>query len=98
EEFYFRAPKSSCGAAHVGFSGRWPAKREEMSAALPPRGGVHGAQGVVAGGLWVRCGCTAGRSLLAKTCAHAVCVIVPAKSFSTPSGVLIRFATCATQV
>jgi hypothetical protein len=35
-----------------------------MSAARPPYSGGHGAQGVVAGGLWVRCGGTSGRNLL----------------------------------
>ena len=52
-----------------------------MSAALPPCGGVHGAQGVVAGGLWVRCGCTAGRSLFAVAGADFACALRSAEFF-----------------
>ena len=55
---------------------------EEMSAARPPYSGGHGAQGVVAGGLWVRCGGTSGRNLLKGASAHVACAVAPTKFFS----------------
>jgi hypothetical protein len=58
-----------------------------MSAALPPCGGVHGAQGVVAGGLWVRCGSTVGRNLLAA--AAYITRVTPAAKIFDLAAVLI---------
>jgi hypothetical protein len=57
-------------------------KGRKRAPRVPPFGGEHGAQGVVAGGLWVRCGGTVGRSFLAWAGAYVARVMASAKIFS----------------